>query len=146
MNGNFVISNGLANPALTFDSGKQAYIDFYENFSISCNVDMMSNNISNVNNFYAVDISAANINVSTINGLPLVPLNQIIQSGITTAGSTVTLPISYSSTGSYGIQLTYTGLTDTRGYAPLASVINTVSEFIVWGNTGTSVFWTTIGT
>ena len=146
VNGNFVISNGLANPALTFDSGKQAYIDFYENFSISCNVDMMSNNISNVNNFYAVDISAANINVSTINGLPLVPLNQIIQSGITTAGSTVTLPISYSSTGSYGIQLTYTGLTDTRGYAPLASVINTVSEFIVWGNTGTSVFWTTIGT
>jgi hypothetical protein len=92
---------------------------------------------------YAVDISAANINVSTINGQA--PLNQIIQSGITTAGSTVTLPIAYSGTGSYGIQLTYTGVTDTRGYAPLASVINTVSEFVIWGNTGTSVFWMTIG-
>ena len=96
-----------------------------------------------MNNLYAVDISAANINVSTINGV--VPVNQIIQSGITTAGSTVTLPIAYSGTLSYGIQLTYTGLIDTTGYAPLASVINTMSEFIVWGNTGTSVFWTTIG-
>jgi hypothetical protein len=143
VNGNFVILNGSANPTLTFDSGKQAFIDFYENFRISCNVDMMSNDLSNVNNLYAVDISAANINVSTINGQA--PLNQIIQSGITTAGSTVTLPIAYSGTGSYGIQLTYTGVTDTRGYAPLASVINTVSEFSVWGNTGTSVFWTTIG-
>ena len=142
-NGNFVIVNDSENPTLTFDSGKQGFIDFYENFRISCNVDMMSNDISNVNNLYAIDISAANINVSTINGV--VPVNQIIQSGITTAGSTVTLPIAYSGTLSYGIQLTYTGLIDTTGYAPLASVINTVSEFIVWGNTGTSVFWTTIG-
>jgi len=143
VNGNFVIANGPANPMLTFDSGKQAFIDFYENFRISSNVDMMYNDISNVNNLFVSDISASNINVSTINGI--VPFNQIIQSGITTAGSTVTLPTAYSGTGSYGIQLSYTGVTDTRGYAPLASVINTLSEFTVWGNTGTSVFWTTIG-
>ena len=142
-NGNFVISNGLANPTLTFDSGKQAFIDFYENFRISSNVDMMYNDISNVGNLYATDISANNINVSTINGV--VPCNQILQSGVTTAGSTVTLPIAYSGTGSYGIQLTYTGVTDTRGFASLASIINSVSEFTVWGNTGSSVFWMTIG-
>ena len=71
----------------------------------------------------------------------------LIQSGSSNTGSgsgtTVTMPVAYSSAGAFIVQLTYNG--SPSGNQPLYVVSQTASTFRFYGASSSYVYWTTMG-
>ena len=168
VNGNVVISNGLENPTLTFDSGKQAYIDFYENFRFSCNVDMSNNDISNINQLATKNLSLYNVscnvsgivtcgsnnriqysinsgvteNIANVNDIITYKGNQRFTTNKTVAGVTsniLSFTMSNLSTGIYNIQYSYNGINHNNNNFTVRGVLSNTN--IIFDNTdnGSSV-------